>query len=129
MAAICLICQHQGREEIDRLLIGGSTLREITGKFPDVSKSALHRHKQHIAKDIERAEIQGARRVMDELRALLDRTGSILNKAEGQGDMRTALAAIREMRGCLELLIQVEDLREIEHRISAVEDGVSRKHR
>jgi hypothetical protein len=80
-------------------------------------------------KDIERAELKGARRVMDEIRGLVDRTGSILDKAESQGDNRTALAAIREMRGCLELLLQVEDLREIERRITVIEQEAGREHR
>ncbi len=129
MVLVCQVCTHPSRGEIDRLLIRGSTLRDIVGQFPDISKSALHRHKAHIMKDIERAELKGARRVMDEIRGLVDRTGSILDKAESQGDNRTALAAIREMRGCLELLLQVEDLREIERRITVIEQEAGREHR
>ncbi len=42
--------------------------------------------------------------ILGQVRDLRDRALTVLGTAEGAGDLRTALAAIREARGCLELL-------------------------
>ena len=45
----CSICSHTRAGEINRLLAQGVPLRDIVGHVPDVSKSALHRHRAHVA--------------------------------------------------------------------------------
>ena len=45
--------------------------------------------------------------MLRQVRALQSKTLSILLQAEGAGDLRTALAAIREARGNVELLAKL----------------------
>jgi hypothetical protein len=46
--------------------------------------------------------------LLDQLHTLQAQATAILRQAEGAGDLRTALAAIRELRGCLDLLGRLE---------------------
>ena len=55
MARICSICAHPQRERIDKALLAGQPLREITGRVP-IRKSALHRHKAHLEITLTRAK-------------------------------------------------------------------------
>ncbi len=84
------------------------TIAEQSG----TSTTALHRHKGHIPAAIARsAEARDEERATDllrELRALRAKAVSILLKAEEQGQLRTALAGIREARACLEVLAELE---------------------
>ena len=108
MAMVCTICRHEGREAIDRALLGGETLRNIAERY-GVSTTALHRHK---ARDISKALVRAAeaqeiahdRDLLERVRDLVESAHGILATAEARGDHRTALAAIREVRGTLELL-------------------------
>ena len=57
--------------------------------------------------DIETAAGRGDVMRIRQIGELQDRTMGILAKAEGSGNLRTALMAVREARGCLELLAKV----------------------
>lgn len=46
--------------------------------------------------------------LLKQLKALRNKAISILQKAETAGDYRTALMGIREARGCIEVLMEVE---------------------
>ena len=111
MARRCSICQHADREAIDSSLIRGEPLRSIAGR-QGLSSTALHRHKvAHLPKALARAqeaqEIVRADSLLEEVGALLARTDTIYTESVAAGDMRLALSAIREKRGCLELLGKV----------------------
>jgi hypothetical protein len=74
--------------------------------------SALVRHKADHLLDALRATKAGteekrAETLLDRIRALHDRSTSILDRAERDGDLRVALAAIRETRGVMELLVKI----------------------
>ncbi len=108
MAPRCSICQHADREGIDSSLIRGEPLRSIAGRH-GLSATALHRHKvAHLPKALARAqeaqEIVQADSLLEEVEALMVRTDMICEASMANGDMRLALSAIREKRGCLELL-------------------------
>jgi hypothetical protein len=62
----------------------------------------------------EQAEsIASADRLLEDLFRLQRRSLDILERAEGAGDLRTSLLAIREARGCIELIGRVAgDLRQ-----------------
>jgi hypothetical protein len=86
-------------------------LRTIADRFC-VSKTALVRHKDghlpsHLAKATEAEEVARADELLSQLRRLQARTLSILTASEEAGELRTALAAIREARGNLELLAKL----------------------
>jgi hypothetical protein len=108
----CSICIHDQKQEINRALIAGEPFRIIAERF-GTSATALHRHKgEHLPKTLTQAkEVQNvadADDLLAQLRALRNRAISILQKAEAAGDFRTALAGIREARGCVETLMEVE---------------------
>ena len=107
----CTICDHEGRASIDAALISGAPLRDIAGRH-GVSKSALERHKAghlpaHLAKAREAGEVARADDLLSQVRHLQDRSLAILTASEDAGELRTALAAIREARGNLELLARL----------------------
>lgn len=107
----CTICEHPRVEEINTALLDGVPLRDIAGQF-SVSKTALHRHKEHIPAGLVKAqeaqEVARADNLLDQVVELRDRALSILTKAEQAGDLKTALQGIREARGCLELLARLQ---------------------
>lgn len=103
----CTVCAHPNRDDIDKMILDGESLRDIAGRF-GTSSSSLQRHKQdHLPRTLLRAqevgEVARADSLLDQVYDLQARAINILNHAETDGDQRTALAAIREARGCLEL--------------------------
>ncbi|MDI9457128.1 MAG: hypothetical protein WAQ32_08955 [Dethiobacteria bacterium] len=126
----CSICNHEKVDEINRLLLNGTSYRNISEKF-SVSAAALSRHKnQHIARALAKARgakatVQGdsllahtqelqaretaqADGLLAQVIELRDKALSILTKAEQAGELRTALTGIREARACLELLAKLQ---------------------
>ena len=108
MPRTCTVCRHAKRHEIDAALVERRPFRDIAGQH-DVSKSALVRHfDDHLpaalVKAKEAIDTAHADTILGQVRDLRDRALTVLGTAEGAGDLRTALAAIREARGCLELL-------------------------
>ena len=111
MALKCTVCQHVSRDAIDRSLIHGEPMRDVAGRY-SISKSALHRHKEaHLPKALARAheaeEIVRADTLLEEMEVLIEHGHEILAEARSAGEHRTALSAMREIRGCLELLGKV----------------------
>ena len=104
----CTICCHGKRPEIDNALVGRTPFRHIAAQF-SVSTSALVRHSDdHIpvalTKAHEAAAVAHADTILGQVQELRDRALAILDKAEDAKEYRSALGAIREARGCLELL-------------------------
>jgi hypothetical protein len=109
----CTICSHEKRYEIEeRLATRQGTYRGIARTY-GVSEDAVSRHvaSGHVghllalAADAERAARADA--LLDRIEALQSRTLAILEATEETGEHRTALAAIREARGNLELIGEV----------------------
>lgn len=112
MARPCSICNHVSREEIDKALIEGKSLSGIVSLYPDITKSALHRHKEnHLPQTLlmarEAKEIAHADNLLSQAQSLQDKALSLLKQAEAAGELRTALTGVREARACLELLGKV----------------------
>ena len=108
MPRICTICTHPQKEEINKLLVAGTPSRNIAARF-GASASAVFRHKQdHLPTALvaaaEAREITHGVSLLDQLRDLQARTRQILDEAANSGDLRTALMAVREARGCMELI-------------------------
>lgn len=107
----CSVCAHPLRQSVDLALVERKPFRHIAERY-DLSASALVRHHdQHLPSSLVLAkQAEEASRADGLLLQLLDlrnRALAILDKAEMAGDLRTALAAIRETKGCLELLGKV----------------------
>jgi hypothetical protein len=77
-----------------------------------VTEQSIRRHKADhlpaaLTKAQDAAEVAQADDLLAQVRDLQAKALSILATAEAQGDLRTALAAIREARGNLELLAKL----------------------
>jgi transposase-like protein len=104
----CTVCDHQKRHSIDEALVSGAPYRSVAKRF-GLSESAVYRHKTehlpaHLLKARKVEEVAQADELLDQVRHLQTHALDILERAEKAGDLRTALAAISQARGNLELL-------------------------
>jgi hypothetical protein len=108
----CSVCTHPDRENIDEALVSATAISAISAKYRDISEDALGRHKaNHLPAKLVMAEkakeVAQADSLLEQVRDLQGRALAILDQAEMSGDLRTALGAIREARGNLELLAKL----------------------
>ena len=108
MPRTCTICINSYRDEIDKALIESQPYRTIANQYR-VSHNAVLRHKRsHLpttlvaAKDAK--ELIRSDDLLSQMRDLNERTLKILARAEEAGDLKTSLAAIREVRGNQDLI-------------------------
>ena len=110
MPRTCSVCNHILREEIDKALLAGQSLRDIAGRF-SVAKSAVQRHRQHISAALATArhseEITRGEDLLAQLRELTVEAIRLKEKAESKKDYRTALAAVRELCRIVELVAKL----------------------
>jgi hypothetical protein len=111
MPRSCTICSHESRDAIEDAFIAGTPKRRIASHY-GVSERAVRYHtREHLpallalARDAEQAS--RADTLLDRIEALQSRALAILEATEETGEHRTALAAIREARGNLELIGEV----------------------
>ncbi len=112
MPRVCTVCTHPQRSAIDKALVGGAAFRHIASQF-GTSTTALQRHKADhlpaaVATAHEAESVAQADDLLRQLRGLHSKAVSLLLAAERAGDLRTALAGVREARTCLEVLLEVE---------------------
>lgn len=108
----CTVCTHPEKAEIDEALVAGVSSAEIAGRYRTLGERAIRRHRTNhvpetLAKAHEAEEVAQADSLLGQVRDLQERTLDILDKAEVAGELRTALGAIREARGNLELLAKL----------------------
>jgi len=110
MPRTCTVCPHPRRDEIDRRLLDGASLRNIAKQF-SVSSASLFRHNKHISKTLsharQEADILRADGLMEHLNHLTAEAARLKQKAEQAKDYRTALAGVREMSRLLELVMRL----------------------
>lgn len=111
MPRTCTVCSHPERETMDRALVEGVAFPALVAEYR-VSKDALSRHKaNHLPAKLVMAEkageVAGADDLLGRAQDLQARTLAILEAAESTQQHRTALSAIREARGNLELLAKL----------------------
>jgi hypothetical protein len=104
----CTVCDHPEGHGIDEALVTGAPYRSVAKRF-ELSESSVYRHKTehlpvHLLKAKEVEEVAQADDLLDQVRHLQGRALDILERAEKAGDLGTALAAISQARGNLELL-------------------------
>jgi hypothetical protein len=107
MPRTCLACSNSEREAIDKALVAGESLRNIS-KRVSISYAALFRHKDHVAGAIVKAQERREEKLGDtifaEMRRVLVKLWELSGKAESEGDHRGAIVGLREVRECLESL-------------------------
>ena len=104
----CTVCDHPERHSIDETLVSGAPYRSVAKRF-ELSESAVYRHKTehvpaHLLKAREVEDVAQADDLLEQVRHLQAHALDILERVEEAGDLRTALAAISQARGNLELL-------------------------
>jgi hypothetical protein len=112
MPRSCTVCTHPERAEVDQALVAGVSAAEIAGRYRTIRERAIRRHRsnhlpERLAKAHEAEEVAQADELLKQVRDLQVRALDILDKAEEAGELRTALSAIREARGNLELLAKL----------------------
>ncbi len=103
----CTICQHPDRTLIESELIRGTPYRNIA-KRQNVSAAAVHRHRdRHLPARLIQAkrvdELAHADVLLDRLAELEGKARTLTEKAEAGGELRTALAGVREQGRLMEL--------------------------
>ena len=111
MPRSCTVCEHLEKDTIDRELVGSASNRSVASLY-DVSEAAVRRHKANhlpakLVMAVKAAEVVEADNLLHQVGDLQRRALAILDKAEETGELRTALSAIREARGNLELLAKL----------------------
>ena len=108
MPRVCTVCSHPDRPAVDQALINHKPYRDIAGRFSLGKNALLRHHDDHLPQTLAQAkaaeEAAQADDLLTELKSLRDRTYTLLEQAEKAGDIKAALAAIREVRATLELL-------------------------
>jgi hypothetical protein len=104
----CTVCDHPERHSIDKAFVSGAPYRSVAKRF-GLSESSVYRHKTehlpaYLLKAREAEEMAQAEDLLEQVRTLQTHALGILERAEKAGDLRTALAAISQARGNLELL-------------------------
>jgi hypothetical protein len=107
---------HPKRNIIVRRIASGDEFSDIIRDFPDLTWDDLDYYKQNklpkiISKSPElKTEVESVQGTdtLTEIRSLKAKAMSILEQAEGAGDLKTALLGIREARGCLETCLKAE---------------------
>ena len=105
----CTICESDRLNEIDRMLVEGKTSFRRIASISDVSEASVRRHAakhlpEALAVAVDAERVANGDDLLNQVRDLQRRAVAILERAEEDGDHRVALGAIREARGCLELL-------------------------
>jgi hypothetical protein len=107
MPRTCLACSSSDRAAIDKSLVAGQPLRNISKRF-SLSPAALFRHKSHVAQVIvEAAERKGEISGLDLLvegQRVRQKAWELLSRFEAEGDHRGSVVALREVRECLDML-------------------------
>jgi hypothetical protein len=106
MPRVCTVCTHGQRMAIDQALVAGDAYRGIAQRFA-ASADAVLRHKGHLPSAMVQAqaaqEVARADGLLGQLATLQADARRIGGKAETAGDLRTALAGIRELVRIVEL--------------------------
>ena len=112
MPRTCTVCKHRKSSQIDAALVGNESFRNIAKRF-GVSPSAVYRHQQQhlLEAPCETSEVALAPKpdtLMGKIIQLGDEARRLGKKAEDAGDLRGALAAVRELVRIVELLGRIE---------------------
>ncbi len=126
MSRTCSICSHAQRADIDAALLAGEPERTIADRF-GISKSALHRHRQHIAEAVQAQQALTAARLLRDLAELQVRALALLTKAEKLDDLRAAAQLIGQARGMIATAAGLLTMSDLEARIAALEKAMLEK--
>lgn len=125
MARMCQVCQHKQLEEINRQILNGTSLRDISGQY-GIGRSSISRHKGHLptkllksqdAKEALEADstFNEFQKAKTRIEKLSKKTYDLLAKAEKTTNHNACIGYIREaihqegeLREQRKLLAQIE---------------------
>ncbi len=107
----CSICSHDKAEVIDAAIVAGGSYRDIALQF-GVTAGSLGRHvKNHLVKTLaaarEAEQVANGNDLLDQVEDLRQQAQQIKDRAETEGDLKTALSGIRELVRIVELLARL----------------------
>ncbi|ALD13129.1 hypothetical protein [Clavibacter capsici] len=108
----CLICQHPDRADIEADMAGGKSNVAVAEHYGSFSRDAVRRHRDsHLSPSLKavaaKRETAGAVKAIDRVEDLYTRASGILEAATADGQAGVSLAAVRELRGLVELLAKL----------------------
>jgi transposase-like protein len=111
MARTCTICAHPARDAIERAYLDGGTACRLAAQY-GVSDRALRRHcaahlPSAIVKAKKAADVARGDELLARINVLEDDARRLGAKAERDGDLRTALAAVRELVRIVDVLARL----------------------
>jgi hypothetical protein len=113
------VCIHSNRKAIDAALVAGEAAAALSVRYRPLSTTAIKRHRDahlpmKLAKAKDAKEVSQADDLLAQIGVIRSQAKMLTDKAEAEGDYKTALAGCRELRGCIELLAKL--LGEIDER-------------
>src|SRR5262245_27140700 len=126
MPRSCTVCRHPECQALETRLLAGAASMRAVALGSGLSPSAVRRHMANhlptvLLKAHESERVLHAGTLSDHIRELYQRSGLILKNAETAGDARTALAAVRELRGIIDLVARLTAKDSSRVNLSAVE--------
>jgi hypothetical protein len=99
----CKTCVHAKRAAIEDAILRKVPHARIGEEF-GLSHHSIYRHSKHLSRSV---IVNGTQPVLNRVEALMDRLEKIAQRAESGKDWRAAVAAMREVRGSLELVAKL----------------------
>lgn len=107
MTAVCTVCSHARRVEIDAEIVAGVANRRIASRF-GLSEIAIRRHKaKHLPGVLELNRQEMADTLTAQVQMLHAETMKILARAQANNKDYPALRAIEQARGTLSLMAEL----------------------
>ena len=107
----CTVCTHPDRPAVDQAMVNHRPFRRISVQFGLSLSAVIRHHDDHLPEALTKAkaaeETARADDLLEQVRALRSKSLQLMLAAEKAGDLRTALAGIREARACVELLAEM----------------------
>src|SRR5215203_300501 len=116
MPRVCTVCQHKDRGEIDAALVRGVSSYELESSYTDLTRSSIERHltNAHIPARLvnaqEARDIADADKIKAELERVKEDVHRLRDKAEQDGDYRTALTGCDRALKALELQAKLSQI-------------------
>jgi ribosomal protein S14 len=99
----CSICARPDRAVIDKFMLETRNVRMISEKF-GIGRGVIQRHSKHIGALIVKKDNRLAGSLMDKLGNIEQRLNGLALIAEQQGQVPSAIVALRELRETLRLI-------------------------
>ncbi|WP_454115475.1 hypothetical protein [Microbacterium lacticum] len=107
----CKVCTHPEREAIDAAIATGLSNVQAGARW-GISKDSVRRHRDsHLSTALQavatQRETAGAMKAADRAELLYQKATAVLDAATAEGKASLSLAAVRELRGIVELLAKL----------------------